>query len=101
MGRGYILLVAGCAAAGAWLLTHHTRAGYVLGAFISLGAIIGYALTRTIGLPQAMGDIGNWLEPSGVFSLIAEVAFIALAGWMLSRPAARERPLLPLPSEIS
>ena len=100
MGWGYILLVAGCAAAGAWLLTHHTRAGYALGSLISLGAIAGYTLTRSVGLPQAMGDIGNWLEPAGVFSLVVEITFIALAGWMLSRPAARERPLLPLPSEI-
>src|SRR3954452_18174488 len=30
-------------------------------AALSLGAIAGYTLTRTVGLPQAHGDIGNWL----------------------------------------
>ena len=95
LGWAYILLVAGCAAAGAWLLSERARAGYVLGAIISLGAIIGYALTRGPGLPQAKGDIGNWMEPSGVISLIAEFAFVVLAIWMLRRPAAIERPSVP------
>jgi hypothetical protein len=94
MGWGYILLVAGCAAAGAWLLTHHARAGYMLGALISVAAIAGYALTRSVGLPQAMGDIGNWSEPSGVFSLVTEMAFIALAVWMLRSPNVNRDPIL-------
>ncbi len=96
MGWGYILLVAGCAAAGAWLLTHHVRAGYALGLLISLGAIIGYVLTRSVGLPLAMGDIGNWAEPWGVFSLVVETAFIGLAAWMLTHRESPEHPLLPL-----
>ncbi len=96
MGWGYILLVAGCAAAGAWLLTHHVRAGYVLGLVISLGAILGYVLTRSVGLPLALGDIGNWAEPWGVFSLVVETAFIVLAAWTLRQPEEQERPLLPL-----
>ena len=89
MGWGYILLVAGCAASGAWLLTDQARIGYVLGSLIALGAIAGYGLTRSVGLPQAMGDIGNWSEPSGVFSLIAEVAFVAVTVWILKPSAAK------------
>ena len=79
LGWLYILLVAGCAAAGAWLFTERARAGYALGALISLGAIVGYVLTRSTGLPGATGDIGNWAEPSGVFALIVEAAFVGLA----------------------
>ena len=79
LGWLYILLVAGCAAAGAWLLSTHWRQGYALGALISLGAITGYALTRTTGLPSATGDIGNWSEPAGIISLLVEAAFVVLA----------------------
>lgn len=79
LGWMYILLVAGCAAAGAWLFTELARAGYALGAVISLGAIVGYVLTRSTGLPGATGDIGNWSEPSGIFALIVEAAFVVLA----------------------
>ena len=79
LGWLYLLLVAGCAAAGAWLLSPHWRQGYALGALISLGAITGCTMTRTTGLPSATGDIGNWSEPAGIISLLAEAAFVALA----------------------
>jgi hypothetical protein len=88
LGWMYILLVAGCAAAGAWLLSSHWRQGYALGALISLGAVVGYALTRTTGLPGATGDIGNWSESAGIVSLLAEAAFVVLAATQLRpRPA--------------
>ena len=35
-------------------------------------AILGYVISRTIGLPQIGDDIGNWLEPLGVVAVIAE-----------------------------
>jgi hypothetical protein len=79
LGWMYILLMAGCAAAGAWLLSTHWRQGYALGAMITLGAIVGDALTRTNGLPYAAGDIGNWSEPSGIISLLVEAAFVVFA----------------------
>jgi len=89
LGWGYILLVAGCAAAGAWLLSDRWRAGYVLGLLISLGAITAYALTRATGLPHVTGDIGNWGEPIGVVSLLLEAAFAVLAVLQLRRIPAR------------
>lgn len=88
MGWMYILLVAGCAAAGAWLLSNQARAGYVLGLIISLGAIVFYVLTRTTGLPKATGDIGNWAEPAGIVSLLLEAAFVVIASAQLRRLAA-------------
>ena len=90
LGWSYILLVAGCAAAGAWLLSDRWRAGYVLGLMISLGAIIAYALTRTTGLPHATGDIGNWAEPIGIVSLLLEAAFVILAVTQLRRTPVKQ-----------
>jgi hypothetical protein len=94
MGWGYILLVAGCAAAGAWFLSNHTRAAYALGSLISFAAITGYVLTRSIGLPQATDDIGNWMELSGVFSLVVETAFIALSLWMFGQETQRNQAMI-------
>ena len=88
LGWSYILLVAGCAAAGAWLLSDRWRAGYVLGLVISLGAIIAYILTRSTGLLHATGDIGNWAEPAGVASLLMEAAFVVIAVMQLRRTPA-------------
>ncbi len=45
---------------------------------VAAGAFAAYALTRTVGLPQDTGDIGNWGEPLGVVSLIAEGGFVLL-----------------------
>jgi len=85
LGWGYSLLVMGCAAAGAWLLSDRWRTGYVLGLTISLGAMIAYILTRSTGLPHATGDIGNWAEPAGLFSLLLEAAFVVVAFMHLRR----------------
>jgi len=93
LGWSYILLVAGCAAAGAWLLSDRWRAGYVLGLVISAGAIIAYVLTRSIGLPHATGDIGNWAEPVGVVSLLLEAIFVVLALTQLRRTPTRDAPI--------
>lgn len=89
LGWLYILLVAGCAAAGAWLLSSHWKNGYGLGLLISGGAILAYTLTRTVGLPNARGDIGNWAEPAGIISLLLEAALVVLSVVMLRRPALR------------
>lgn len=85
MGWLYILLVAGCAAAGAWLLSNLWRAGYVLGTVISAGAIVFYVLTRTVGLPGARDDVGNWAEPAGIVALLSEAAFVVVALLALRR----------------
>ncbi len=92
LGWLYILLVAGCAAAGAWLLSSHWKNGYALGLLISSGAILAYTLTRTVGLPNARGDIGNWAEPAGILSLLLEAAFVVLSVAMLRRPAPAVQP---------
>ena len=35
--------------------------------------IVGFTINRTVGMPGATGDIGNWLEPLGLLSLVVEV----------------------------
>src|SRR6478752_4467391 len=82
------LIVGAVVVAGELIRTGATRA-WVAGAALALGAMIGYTLTRTTGLPQAHGDIGNWLEPLGLASLFVEGAVIAIAGYALAalRPA--------------
>lgn len=52
--------------------------GWILGLLIAGGAIIGYIISRTVGLPGLKID-PHWLEPMGVFSLIVEGIFVALA----------------------
>lgn len=51
--------------------------GWFLGLLIAGGAIIGYIISRTIGLPGLEVE-STWLEPLGVLSLIVEGIFVAL-----------------------
>jgi hypothetical protein len=46
--------------------------------------LIGYVLSRTSGLPDATVDVGNWSEPLGLASLVAEGLVVFVAGALLA-----------------
>ena len=50
--------------------------GWGLGVLVAGGALVGYVVSRTVGLPGLAPDI--WLEPLGILSLLVEAAFIVL-----------------------
>jgi hypothetical protein len=52
---------------------------------LGISPFIGYVLSRTRGLPGAMGDIGNWTEPLGLASLYVEACVFALGLYGLAR----------------
>ncbi|MFN8531005.1 MAG: hypothetical protein U0670_20565 [Anaerolineae bacterium] len=49
--------------------------GWYLGLLIAGGALVGYVISRTVGLPGAEGP-DEWLEPLGILSLIVEGGFV-------------------------
>ena len=87
LGVGYVLLIAGCAVSAVHLvrpdrLDH--RAGWALAGGLASLTLLGFVLTRTVGLPQATDDKGNWHEALGVWSMIIEGGLVALAGACLA-----------------
>jgi hypothetical protein len=50
--------------------------GWLLGTGIAVGSMLGYVLSRTVGLPSI--EFEAWLQPLGVLSLLVEAFFIAL-----------------------
>ena len=60
MGWMYIALMLSCLAAAAALIHTNSRAAWLATLALPASAIIGFTLTRTVGLPQAHDDIGNW-----------------------------------------
>jgi lysylphosphatidylglycerol synthetase-like protein (DUF2156 family) len=74
----YIALIAGCLAVAGAVLFTRSRATFLAAAGLAASAAAGYVLSRTTGLPQATGDIGNWTEPLGLASLFVEGSVIAL-----------------------
>jgi hypothetical protein len=83
----YMALVAGCIVTAAAVLFHRSRGALPAAAGLAAAVIAAYVLDRTVGLPGATGDIGNWLEPLGLASLVVEgfVVAIGLGGFLAAR----------------
>ena len=90
IGVGYVLLSAACVLSIA-LIAFRDRRGWYLGGLTCLATFIGYVLTRTVGLPAATDDIGNWRETAGIWSLIAEGTMVVLTAIVLAGPLRRRR----------
>jgi hypothetical protein len=75
----YMLLVAGCIVTAGALLFHRSRAALLAAAGLAAIVIVFYVLDRTVGLPNASTDIGNWVEPLGLASLVVE-GFVVATG---------------------
>ena len=95
LGVGYILVIAASLLGAALLIRTDSRLGWLLGGGAALVTLIGYCLTRTVGLPRSRGDIGNWLEPMGLASIFVEGALVTLVAAVLhpARIAAPPRAL--------
>jgi uncharacterized membrane protein YedE/YeeE len=94
----YIALIAGCIVVAGAVLFTRTRAAFVAAAALAGGALAGYVLSRTTGLPDAKGDIGNWTEPLGLASLFVEAGVVAVAGAAFAVTARAPRALRPAPA---
>lgn len=62
--------------------------GWTLGLLVAAGAFIGYALSRTVGLPQLPAEPDEWFEPLGILSFLAEGLFVAVYIWIISMKTA-------------
>ena len=80
----YIALIVGCIVVAGAVLFTRIRVALLAAAGLALSAAVGYVLSRTTGLPQATGDIGNWTEPLGLASLFVEggVAAVAIGAYV-------------------
>jgi hypothetical protein len=79
MGVLFIALIIASLAL-AWMLTvRDNRIVWLAAGGLAASVIVGYTITRTVGLPGAMDDIGNWLEPLGMASLFVEAIVVLTA----------------------
>ncbi len=80
----YVALMVGSLATAFAVLHTRTRAVWLAAGGLAAAAVAGYVLSRTTGLPNAKGDIGNWTEPLGLASLFVEGLVIAVSGYALA-----------------
>ena len=55
-----------------------TRLDFLAAAGLAGAVIVGYVVNRTVGMPGATGDIGNWWEPLGFLSVVIETWVVVL-----------------------
>src|SRR3954470_152432 len=91
LGVLYLLLIAGSLATAAALVHRDEPKAWIGAAVISAATIAGYAINRTVGMPAATDDIGNWLEPLGLASLYVEGIVFAVSVYALSDRRARTK----------
>jgi hypothetical protein len=93
MGLGYWALEATALVVAAMLLTRiRPLATWFLAIGVAAGPLVGFVLTRTVGLPSAMDDRGNWTETLGVESLIVEGVLLVVATAYFLRSRAVSTP---------
>lgn len=93
MGALFILLTAACTVLAGAILIRDTPAVYALVVLTCGLAVVGYVATRVVAFPMLNDDVGNWLEPLGVVSIVSESIAVAIALTALlrtSQPATRQ-----------
>lgn len=79
MGVLFVVLTLGCTAIGLAAVVRDSRALYALAVLTCGLAVLGYAATRLFAFPMLADDVGNWLEPLGVVSVLSETVVVAAA----------------------
>ena len=77
----YIALMIGSISVAGALVHLRDRRVWLASGLLAASAIAGYVMSRTTGLPNATGDIGNWKEPLGVASLFVEGIVVAVSAY--------------------
>ena len=90
MGEEFIVLTSACLLIAISALVCDSVTVYGLGALTCAFAVTGYFATRLIAFPHLADDVGSWLEPLGIISVVAELTTITAAGYaMLTRSSPR------------
>jgi len=84
LGILYIFLVVACVVAAVGVVTSEHRRWRSLAAGAAAAPLLAYLVSRTVGLPAATDDIGNWLEPLGVAALFSEGMVLLLVAQQLA-----------------
>jgi hypothetical protein len=86
----YMALIASVVIVAGGVLFDQSPRWLLAAAAAAASVMAGFVINRTVGLPNATDDIGNWTEPLGLASLVVEGLVIAVAagGYAAARGAA-------------
>lgn len=89
IGIGFVLLTVAGLLLAQLLLIGDSRAVWVCAAVVSTLALLGYGLSRSVGLPEIHDDIGNWAEPLGLVAIVGEAVMLIASVLHFARRAER------------
>jgi hypothetical protein len=72
LGFAYIGLIAASLVLAELVTRSADRRLMTASAGLAAAVIVGFVINRTVGMPNAMDDVGNWSEPLGMISLLIE-----------------------------
>ena len=72
LGWSYVAIIAASLFLMEQVIVRASTLDYLASAGLAASVIAGFVINRTVGMPGAMDDIGNWLEPLGMLSLFIE-----------------------------
>ena len=75
-GWMFASLIVGCLVATLALVHRTTLLVWTLAVLCGLAPLVGYIVSRSVGLAGATDDIGNWKEPLGLASLSVESSLV-------------------------
>jgi hypothetical protein len=79
IGVLYMVLIAACIVAADGLLGRQPRRAWMLAGAVAAAAFLAYVASRSVGLPGAPENIGNWTEPLGLAALFVEFLVTAIS----------------------
>jgi len=80
VGAMFIGLIVACLLVAEALIRTDQRLAWLAAGVLAAGTMLGYTVSRTTGLPgDHDSDVGNWLEPLGLASLVVEGIVVLLA----------------------
>jgi hypothetical protein len=85
----YMALIAASVGVGGAVLFSRSRAAVAAAAGLAAAVLAAYVVDRTVGMPNATGDIGNWTEPLGLASMVVEGLVVAVGLAALAPLASR------------
>jgi hypothetical protein len=79
LGWAYVGLIVASLVLAELVTTRSDRRLMAASGGLAAAVLVGFVVNRTVGMPQAMDDIGNWTEPLGMISLLVEAAVVWVA----------------------
>ena len=83
LGIAYVGLIASATYLAARVISNPKPNEVLASLGLAASVIVGFVINRTVGMPLAMDDIGNWWEPLGLVSLYIEGIAVYLSAKLL------------------